>query len=77
LPATPASADPATAVDRLDLEQAIRRLTASQQEVVLLHYYLGLTTPEVAKMVGKKEPAVYSLQARALEALRRHLGPHP
>ena len=75
LPVSGAGDDPATAVDRLDLEQAIRRLTASQQEVVALHYYLGLTAPEVARVLGKREAAVYSLLARAIAALRHLLAP--
>ncbi len=57
----------------IDLRDAVRSLKDSQREVIVLHYYVGLTLPEVAALVGKKERAVYSLQARAIEALRRSM----
>jgi RNA polymerase sigma-70 factor (ECF subfamily) len=66
-------ADPASAVERWDLREAIARLSRDQREVIILRYYVGLTTPEVASLVGKHERAVYSLQSRAIKALRRHL----
>ena len=66
----------ADAVDaaQMDLRDAVRSLKDSQREVLVLHYYLGLSLPEVAAMLGKKERAVYSLQARAIESLRLRLG---
>lgn len=69
-----AVADPALAVERWDLERAVRRLSEDQREVIILRYFVGLTTPEVATVVGKHERAVYSLQTRAIKALRRYLG---
>jgi RNA polymerase sigma-70 factor (ECF subfamily) len=66
-------ADPALAVERLDRRQAIGHLSSEQQDVIILRYFVGLTTPEVASVVGKHERAVYSLQTRAIKALRRHL----
>ncbi len=67
-------ADPGTLVEGWDLRRAISRLSADQREVIILRHFVGLTTPEVARVVGKHERAVYSLQARAIKALRRHLG---
>lgn len=61
-------------LERWDLEQAVQRLPDAQREVIILRYFVGLTTPEVASVVGKHERAVYSLQTRAIKALRRHLG---
>ncbi len=66
--------DPASLVEGWDLRAALGRLSQDQREVIILRYFVGLTTPEVASLVGKHERAVYSLQARAIKALRRHLG---
>jgi RNA polymerase sigma-70 factor (ECF subfamily) len=65
--------DPASLVERWDLREAVSRLSDDQREVMILRYFVGLTTPEVANVVGKHERAVYSLQTRAIKALRRHL----
>jgi len=65
--------DPASAVDQWDLRDAINCLSPEQREVVILRYFVGLTTPEVARLLGKHERAVYSLQTRAIQALRRRL----
>ena len=69
----PARAEPAMAPERLDLRNAVERLTPDQREVIVLHYTLGLGIPEVAAVLGKNQRAVYSLQARALAALRKLL----
>ena len=66
-------ADPASVAERLDLRQAIGHLSRAQRDVIILRYFVGLTTPEVASVVGKHERAVYSLQTRAIKALRRRL----
>jgi RNA polymerase sigma-70 factor, ECF subfamily len=60
-------------VDRLDLRDAINHLRLEQREVIVLHYYLGLTIPEAAVFLGKRERAVYSLHARAVAILREFL----
>jgi RNA polymerase sigma-70 factor (ECF subfamily) len=65
--------DPANAVDRIDLRQALHKLTEDQKEVTVLYFYAGLTIPEISRLLGKRERAVYSLHARALGAMRRHL----
>jgi RNA polymerase sigma-70 factor (ECF subfamily) len=72
---TSSEGDPAASIEHLDMQDALRRLPESQREVIVLRYYMGLTTPEAAVILGKKERAVYSLHARAMESLRRHLGP--
>ncbi len=66
--------DPASIVERWDLQDAVGRLSHSQREVIILRYFVGLTTPQVAQVMGKNERAVYSLQTRAIKALRRQLG---
>lgn len=69
-------ADPATGIERLDVQAAIRRLPADQRDVVTLRYYVGVPLNEVARIMGKPERKIYSLQARAIEALRRDLEPN-
>lgn len=59
--------------ERLDLQAALAELTEQQREIVVLYYYGGFSVPEIAMILGRKERVVYSLQARALSALRRHL----
>jgi len=60
-------------VSRMDLEHAMRRLTQTQREVVLLRYFAGLSAAETGQVIARPETAVYALQARALAALRRQL----
>ena len=57
------------------LREAIVDLTEAQQQVIIYRFVEGLSTGEVARMVGKSEGAVKSLQHRALAALQRNLGP--
>jgi len=65
--------DPAMLADRLDLRNALAKLPANQREVVILRFLVGLSAQEVAEVIGKKPAAVYSLQARAILALREQL----
>jgi RNA polymerase sigma-70 factor (ECF subfamily) len=73
LPDSSADGDPARLVDRLDLRDALAKLPESQREVVVLRFFAGLSAQEVAEITGKGPDAVYSLQARAIVALREHL----
>jgi len=66
-------ADPAMMVERLDLRNALAKLPAMQREVVILRFLVGLSAQEVAEVIDKKPAAVYSLQARAILALREQL----
>lgn len=68
-----AGADRAPGVERLDLARSLAMLPEGQREVIILRHYVGLTTPEIARLLGKHERAVYSLQARGIKALRRML----
>jgi len=65
--------DPAMMVDRLDLRDALAKLPTNQREVVILRFLVGLSAQEVAAVVGKGTAAIYSLQARAILALRERL----
>jgi RNA polymerase sigma-70 factor (ECF subfamily) len=66
-------ADPAMMVERLDLRNALAKLPATQREVVILRFLVGLSAQEVAEVIDKRPAAVYSLQARAILALREQL----
>jgi RNA polymerase sigma-70 factor (ECF subfamily) len=63
----------APGVDWTDLKDAIARISDEQREVIILRHFVGLTTDEIAGTLGKKPAAVYSLESRALIALRRQL----
>jgi RNA polymerase sigma-70 factor (ECF subfamily) len=61
-------------VDAIVLTNAVQRLTGDQREVVVLRFYAGYSTREIALAMGKRESAVYSLEVRAIAALRRQFG---
>jgi RNA polymerase sigma-70 factor, ECF subfamily len=65
--------DPGATVEHLDLRAALAELPESQREVLVLKFFLGMDAREIAALVGKEPVAVYSLQARGLQALRRRL----
>lgn len=74
LEAADPDADPALLLERLDLREALTKLTTPQREVVILRFVVGLSTEEIAGAMGKGPAAIYSLEARALAALRQQLG---
>jgi RNA polymerase sigma-70 factor (ECF subfamily) len=55
------------------LRVAVGRLTADQQQVIILKFVEGLSNAQVGMILGKPEGAIKSLQHRALAALRRQL----
>lgn len=55
------------------LRAAVNRLTEDQQQVVILKFVEEMSNAEIARILGKTEGAVKSLQHRALASLRRHL----
>jgi RNA polymerase sigma-70 factor (ECF subfamily) len=52
------------------LRAAMDRLTDEQQQVLTLRFFSGLSTGEVAELMGKRRGAIRGLQFRALSALR-------
>ncbi|MCD6453599.1 MAG: sigma-70 family RNA polymerase sigma factor [Dehalococcoidales bacterium] len=61
---------------KLDAERlalATQQLTSAQQEVISLRFAGGLTVAQAAKIIGKSEGAVKSLQHNAIVALRKIL----
>lgn len=59
------------------LRRAMIELTEEQQHVLALRFGSGLSLKETAQRMGKRVPAVKSLQYRAVAALREHLGGEP
>jgi RNA polymerase sigma factor (sigma-70 family) len=60
-------------VDRDQLERGFRRLKPEQRAVVVLHFYLGLTAPEIAETLGIPEGTAKSRLHYATETLRSAL----
>jgi len=72
-PSTITSWEPDEMAERLDLHRAVARLPESQREVLILLLLVGLSTEEIAEVIGKEKAAVYSLHARAITSLRQSL----
>jgi len=63
------------AVLRVTLAQALRALPARQRDAVVLRYLVDLSEADVAASLGVKPGTVKSHLHRAVEQLRRTLGP--
>lgn len=76
-PTPGADQDPARLVEhRIEherLRHALQQLTGDQAQVITLKFAEGLSNAEIARIMGKSEGAVKSLQFRAVAALRRIL----
>lgn len=55
-----------------DLHVLVSRLEPEKRELILLRFMAGLTTREVAAVVGKSEAAVYKQLTRTLHSLKEH-----
>jgi RNA polymerase sigma-70 factor, ECF subfamily len=55
-----------------DLIQGLKVLTGTQQEVLILRFVLGYTTPEIAQSLNKQQGAVRALQMRGLKRLAQY-----
>lgn len=77
LPAPAATEDdPAdAAVTRVALAHALRRLPRRQRDVVVLRYLADLSEADVAESLGVSAGSVKQHAHRAIDALRRTLGP--
>ena len=58
------------------LREKIALLSPDQQDVILLRFIDGLSTKEVANILGKNEAAVRQLQSKGLKSLRTILNTH-
>jgi RNA polymerase sigma-70 factor (ECF subfamily) len=71
----PALADTARSLqDRDEIERGFQRLDADQRMVVVLHYYLDLSLPDVAAALGVPVGTAKSRLHRGLSTLRMVLG---
>ena len=59
------------ALDRGQLHLALKYLTDEQRQVIVLKFIEGFDNASVARVLGRSEGAVKSLQHRALHSLRR------
>ena len=57
--------------ERRQLQAAIRKLPALQQQILQLRYGDGLRCPEIAVLLNKREAAVRKLLSRSIISLRR------
>lgn len=67
----PSGGAPEDRLDAMVLADALERLTGEQREVVALRFFSGYSTREIAAAMRKRETAIYSLEVRAIGALRR------
>ena len=59
--------------DRDELERGFRRLTTDQRAVLVLHYFAGMSVPELAASLQIPLGTAQSRLGRALAALRQEL----
>jgi RNA polymerase sigma-70 factor (ECF subfamily) len=59
--------------DQHSLRQALRQLTPSQQQVILLRFGEGLKIKQVSQLMGKSEGSIKLIQFRAVKRLRKIL----
>ena len=64
---------PESRIVSIDLLNAIDALTPEQRDVIILRYFMSMSSVDVGAMLGKTQPAVFSLQSRALASLRSKL----
>jgi RNA polymerase sigma-70 factor, ECF subfamily len=62
-------------LEQAQVRSALMRLTADQRQVIVLKFYENWDNEAIAESMQKPVGAVKSLQHRALDALRRILGP--
>lgn len=67
-------AGPESLIANIDLLNALDTLSDEQRDIVILRFFLGMSAQEVSAVVGKTPAAVFSMQARAIVALRNKLG---
>ncbi len=66
--------DPNFAGQRHDLLNAIEKLNPARKQVILLHYFEGLTFPEIAEKMDRTIPAIHQLHFQALKDLKKLVG---
>jgi RNA polymerase sigma-70 factor, ECF subfamily len=72
---TPTPEDPTGAADtRSDVMRAMRELSPAHREVLVVVTWLGMGTPEAARVLGIKDSSVRARLSRARAALKEQLG---
>jgi RNA polymerase sigma factor (sigma-70 family) len=73
-PVAPPMGDPEGAVRDAQIRRALDALPEAQREVIVLHWFEGLSFREIAEVVGASQPAVKVRAHRGYEKLRQTLG---
>ena len=76
VPETTETLEPTTAL-RDELRRALQLMPPQQRAIVVLRYWDGMSTAEVAEALGISEGGVKSQASRGLAALRTLLGDEP
>jgi RNA polymerase sigma-70 factor (ECF subfamily) len=74
VPADTAEGAVATTPELLDLERLLGAVSEDEQILLVLNYAHGLSSAEIAEIVGSKEGTVKSQIHRAKEKIRKHFG---
>lgn len=78
---THAPIDPEQAViargEAREVRAALERLSELQRDVLILRFFVGLSTDEICAVLGKGPSTVRGIQHRAVGALRRELAVRP
>ena len=60
-------------LEREQIAEALNQLTEEQRQVIILRFLRQEPVKTVAKMIGKSDASIKSLQRRAINALRKIL----
>ena len=72
-PDSSSAGDPAGAISRLDLANALSHLTAEDRELIAMRYVIGLDSFEIAAARGRSASGTRARLARVLGQLRKEL----
>lgn len=64
----------AIAPDHREVLEAVLSLPPQYRDAVYLHYFEGMTAPQISRLLRKNVNTVYTLLTRARERLRERLG---
>lgn len=59
-------------IEQMNLNQALRKLTGREKEIVLMRYYAGKTQMEVSEEIGISQAQVSRLEKNAIEEIRKN-----
>lgn len=60
-------------VEKLAIEEAMRRLNSREKEIISLRYFVGKTQIEVSEEIGISQAQVSRLEKNALEIIRKNI----